>query len=68
VFGIVPSLISGSDSGQILSPVNDDGAEVGDVGERRTRPVQIADGVEKPRGIVVGKKGGGIEAGGAGAL
>src|SRR5580704_4521236 len=43
--------------------VNDDGAEVIDVSERRTRRIQIADAVEKPRGIVVCEKGGGIEAG-----
>ena len=63
-----PALISGSDSGQRSWPVNDDGAEVGHVGERRAGPEQIADAVEKPRGIVVGEKRGGIEAGGPGAL
>ena len=49
-----------------LGSVNDNGAEVGDVGERRAGREQIADAVEKPRGIVVGEKGGGIEAGSAG--
>jgi hypothetical protein len=46
-----------------LCPVNDDGAEVRDVGEGRTGPKKIADAIEKPRGIVVGEKRGGIEAG-----
>src|SRR5207253_2915478 len=47
--------------------VNDNGTEVGHVGECRTGREQIADGVEKPRGIVVGEKRGGIEASGAGS-
>src|SRR4029077_16626410 len=42
--------------------VNEDGTEVGDVGERRAGREQVADAVEKPRGIVVGEKGGGNEA------
>ena len=40
-------------------PVNEDGAEVGHIGERRTRTEQIADSIEKSRGIVVGEKRGG---------
>src|SRR5689334_7817982 len=55
-------LIPAADSCSIGGPVNDDGAEVGDVGERRTGYEQVANGVEKPRGIVVGEKGGGNEA------
>src|SRR5579883_3244586 len=54
--------MSGAESGQRSMAVNDNGAEVGDVGEGRAGPEQIADSIEKPRGIVVGEKGGGIEA------
>src|SRR5262249_60405882 len=36
--------------------------KVGDVGERRAGYEQVAHGVEKPRGIVVGEKRGGNEA------
>src|SRR5580700_4200304 len=57
----------GAESGLRSRPVNDDGTEVGDVGECRARDEKVADAVEKPRGIVVGEKRGGIEAGGPGA-
>src|ERR1700733_4311678 len=63
-----PCLIATSESASTGWPVNDNGAEVGDVGKRRTGREQIADAVEKPGGIVVGEKIGGIEAGGLGAL
>src|SRR6516165_9329551 len=53
------------DSSSIGGPVNDDGAEVGDVSKRRAGREQVADSVEKPRGIVVGEKRGGIEADGS---
>src|SRR3984885_5904687 len=59
--------MSGAESGLRSWPVNDDGAEVGHVGECRARDEKVADAVEKPRGIVVGEKRGGIEAGGPGA-
>src|ERR1700676_3720741 len=59
----IPRLISGADSASNRWSVNDNGAEVGDVGERRAGREQIADAVEKPRGIVVGEKRGGNEAG-----
>src|SRR6185437_14626394 len=44
------------DSPSHLRRVNDHGAEVGDVGERRAGPEQVADAVEKPRRIVVREK------------
>ena len=62
LFATMIRLIPNADSFSIGGPVNDDGAEVGDVGERRAGYEQVADGVEKPRGIVVGEKRGGIEA------
>src|ERR1700683_1475325 len=70
--GRAASLISSPDSTSKSfaannRPVNDDGAEIGHVGEGRGGPKQIADVVEKPRGIVVSEKRGGIEAAGAGA-
>ena len=43
-------------------PVNDDGAEVVHVGVGRAGKQQIPQGFEETGGIVVGKKGGGIEA------
>src|SRR5215469_9289129 len=61
-FATITRLIPNADSVSIDGPVNDDGAKVGDVGERRARYEQVADDVEKPRGIVVGEKRGGIEA------
>src|SRR6516165_7275803 len=61
-FATITRLISSADSFSIGAPVNDDGAKVGHVGERRARYEQVADDVEKPRGIVVGEKRGGIEA------
>src|SRR5271169_4304520 len=64
ILGKIASLMSRSDSPSPRWGVNDDSAEIIDVSERRTRRVQVADAVEKPRGIVVGEKGGGIEAGG----
>src|SRR2546423_1428276 len=42
--------------------VNEDGAEVIDVGEGGARAEEIAQALEKSSGIVVGKKGGRIEA------
>src|SRR5579883_2025431 len=42
--------------------VNDDSAEIIDVGGCRTRRQQVAQPREEPRGIVVGEKGGRIEA------
>src|SRR4029077_11492452 len=62
LFATMTRLISNAESFSIGGRVNDDGAKVGDVGERRAGYEQIADGVEKPRGIVVGEKRGGIEA------
>src|SRR5215472_8842233 len=62
LFATMPRLIPSVDSFSIGGPVNDDGAEVGDVGERRTGYEQVADRLEKPRRIVVGEKRGGIEA------
>src|ERR1700761_6392510 len=68
LWGKLTRRISGSipplkpDSGSKPGSVNDNGAEVGDVGERRAGREQVADAVEKPRGIVVGKKRGRIEA------
>src|ERR1700761_3830772 len=68
LWGKLTRRISGSipplkpDSGSKPGSVNDNGAEVGDVGERRAGREQVADTVEKPRGIVVGKKRGRIEA------
>src|SRR5580692_1217924 len=59
--------MSDAESGVRSRPVNDDGTEVGHVGECRARDEKVADAVEKPRGIVVGEKRGGIEAGGPGA-
>ena len=38
-----------TDSSQSSWPVNDDGTEVGDVGECRARDEKVADAVEKPR-------------------
>src|SRR3984885_10313944 len=64
--GRIACLISRSNSPSRHRSVNDDGAEISDVRKRRTRHEEIADAVEKPRGIVVGEKGGGIEAGGSG--
>ena len=64
---MINRLIPAADSCSIGGPVNEDGAEVGDVGERRAGYEQVADGVEKPRGIVVSEKRGGIEASGVGA-
>src|SRR6516162_9097352 len=61
-FATITRLIPSADSFSIGGSVNDDGAEVGDVGERRAGYEQVADGVEKPRGIVVGEKRGGNEA------
>src|SRR6516225_6258973 len=61
-FATITRLIPSADSFSIDGPVNDDGAEVGDVGERRAGYEQVADSVEKPRGIVVGEKRGGNEA------
>src|ERR1051326_1289886 len=43
-------------------PVNDDGAEIIDIGRGRSRRQEIAKPREKPRGIVVSEKGGRIEA------
>src|ERR1700720_2537748 len=62
LFTTMTRLIPNAESVSIGGRVNDDGAKVGDVGERRAGYEQIADGVEKPRGIVVGEKRGGIEA------
>src|ERR1051325_562961 len=42
--------------------VNEDGAEVIDVRESGTRTQQVAQAIEEPRGVVVGKKRGRIEA------
>src|ERR1700722_282173 len=63
ILGKIARLISRSNSSSRRWGVNDDGTEIIDVRKRRTRCVQIADAVEKPRRIVVGEKGGGIEAG-----
>src|SRR5215471_20922546 len=62
LFAAMTRLIQNADSFSIGGPVNEGGAKVGDVGERRARYEQVADSVEKPRGIVVGEKRGGIEA------
>src|SRR5215471_20702439 len=62
LFAAMTRLIQNADSFSIGGPVNEGGAKVGDVGERRARYEQVADDVEKPRGIVVGEKRGGIEA------
>src|SRR5262249_34571668 len=62
LFAAMTRLIQNADSFSIGGPVNEGGAKVGDVGERRARYKQVADSVEKPRGIVVGEKRGGIEA------
>src|SRR5262249_36794216 len=62
LFATMTWLITKADSVSIGGPVNDDGAKVGDVGERRAGYEQVAHGVEKPRGIVVGEKRGGNEA------
>src|SRR5712692_8965251 len=51
-----------------LRPVNEDGAEVVDVGPGRSRAQEVAQPLEKSGRVVVGKKGGRIEAKGAGAL
>src|ERR1700741_4952984 len=59
--------MSAAESGVRSRPVNDDGTEVGHVGECRARDKKVADAVEKPRRIVVGEKRGGIEPGGRGA-
>src|ERR1700733_15337506 len=53
------SFIGSSESGYCLS-VNKNGAEVGDVGERRTRTKQVADPIEESGRIVVAEKRGGI--------
>src|SRR5271155_4438720 len=47
--------------------VNEYGTEIIDIGESRTGVQEAAQPLEEPRGIVVGKKGGGIEADLAGA-
>src|SRR5277367_3122278 len=63
ILGGIACLMSRSNSPSPRWGVNNYGAEIIDVSERRTRRVQVADAVEKPRGIVVREKGGGIEAG-----
>src|SRR5690242_2941194 len=62
LFATMGRLIEDAGSFSIGGAVNDEGAEVRDVGERRPGYEQVADGVEKPRRIVVGEKRGGIEA------
>src|SRR5690348_11402751 len=62
LFVATARFISKAGSISIGGPVNDDGAEVRDVGERRAGYEQVADRLEKPRRIVVGEKRGGIEA------
>src|SRR4029077_12577428 len=52
----------GSDCRDASRPVNDDGAEIVNVGGGRCRREEIAKPREKTRGIVLGEKGGRIEA------